>query len=117
MIEPLSTSEIVFRIRKTYQLYLDKTTKSKENLFFDYPSKPTILVSFTNLCVENCNYYSTDKYDIIMINSFDQSIEIIKELGLFKNNTEKILCNQYNLLNGNINNLYLKVSYFIPINF
>ena len=118
MPSPLTTSEIVKKIRTSYEHYLTKHIINRENLFFEKLNKPTILVNIINeKMVGNLNYYNTDNYDKISVSSVEQVVEIIKELGLYKERTEEILYNQYNAIKGDVDNLCLKVSYFILVNF
>jgi len=95
MKEPMETSKIVDRIRTAHKNTISKKIQDDDNLFGKLGDRLIIEIGFWESVPNDSESYSCERFQCYLVKDYQQVINIIKELGIEKENTESIIRSHY----------------------
>lgn len=112
-LSPLSTEEVVTRIKTVYD-NLSKTLLKENPLFFGLTDNtPTISITFCSGVSNKLNMYHNKNNSYYLVENCNQVFEILKEMNIYRETSRDAVLAEYRKMNRNSNEpAYLVVTTF-----
>lgn len=115
--DPLDTETIVKYIKASYKKTSERVFENCPLLFGVTNEIPTILISFSKKVPNDENFYSSETRQCYLVKNFNQVIEILEKLEIYRESSGFDLKKEYTSIALDENKkVYLSVTNFKPLN-
>lgn len=95
MSKPMETNKIVEKIRTAHKNTIGQKITNDDSLFGVVGDRLIIEIGFLESVPNDSESYSCDRFQCYRVKDYKQVIDVIKELGIEKENTESIIRSHY----------------------